>query len=91
MEYRITTPVTREMLATMLYRYYTEFQDKYVSTFAGLGSYPDGREVSEYARLTLGWAMQSQVLTPLEGMLRPQSAVSRGQLALALQALRRQP
>ena len=83
--------ITREMLATVLYRYYTDYYEKFVSSTVGLGTYPDGRNVESYARIPMGWALSTDVLTDLDGMLRPKGAVSRGQLALALQNISRLP
>lgn len=81
--------LTREMLATVLYRYYTDYCDGFVSTTVGLGTYQDGSAVASYARIPLGWSLSSGVLTEMDGLLRPKGAVSRGQLAVTLQILQR--
>ena len=79
--------VTREMLATVMYRYYTEVLEAYPDALAGLGSYADGNDVSDYARVSMGWAISAGILTETDGLLKPQSTVSRGQLAISLYAL----
>ena len=79
--------VTREMLATVLYRYYTDYCEGFVSTTVGLGTYRDGRDVSSYAKIPFGWSLSSGVLSEQDGMLHPAGAVSRGQLAIALRNL----
>ena len=83
--------LTREMMVTVLYRYYTEYYDKFVSNTVGLGTYPDGRDVESFARIPMGWALFTGVITELDGMLRPKGAVSRGQLALALKNINALP
>ncbi len=80
--------VTREMLATALYRYYIEYYGGFPESLAGLGSFQDGDTVSEYAQVPMGWAISTGVLTEQDGLLKPQSTVSRGQLAISLSALR---
>lgn len=82
--------VTREMLATAMFRYYTEYLGDFPKALVGLGSFPDGGTVAEYARLPMGWALSGDILTPQDGLTKPQSAVSRGQLALSLIALMEQ-
>ena len=77
------------MLATVLYRYFTDYRDGFVSTTVGLGTYQDGSDVASYARIPLGWSLSSGVLTEMDGLLRPKGAVSRGQLAVTLQILQR--
>ena len=79
--------VTREMLAAAMYRYYTEYSGGFPNTMMGLGTYPDGSAVSDYARTAMGWALSSGVMETMDGYLRPKATVSRVQLALALNAL----
>ena len=79
--------LTREMLSAVLYRYYT-WSGGEVLTLPGLGSFPDGGDVAGYARVPMSWALHAGILTDLEGRAAPGGAVSRGQLALALYALR---
>ncbi len=76
--------VSRQILALVLYSYYTDWYGGFPEALEGLGSYPDGAEVSGYARTAMGWAVSQDLIPPREGKLSPNSAVSRGQLALAL-------
>lgn len=81
--------LTRQMLATVLYRYYTDLLAHFVDNLTGLGSYPDGDQVAAYAKLPMGWALAAGVLQDKDGWLRPGSAVSRGELAETLTAFLR--
>ena len=80
--------LTREMLSTVLYRFYADYEDGFVSATVGLGTYRDGSAVASYARIPLGWALSADILSEQNGMLKPGGAVSRGQLALSLYRLR---
>lgn len=78
--------LTRQMLATALYRCYTQLYGGQVDALTGLGSFPDGNQAGDYAKTALGWALECGVLSPKDGYLRPQGAVSRGELAITLAA-----
>ena len=79
--------VSRQILALVLYRYYTDWYGGFPEALEGLGSYPDGAEVSGYARTAMGWAVSRDLIPPREGKLSPDAGVSRAQLALALHKL----
>ncbi len=81
--------ITREMLSAVLCRYFTLVLQGDIDALTGLGAFPDGGDVSRYAVLPMGWALHAGVLSPRDGVLRPKAAVSRGQLAVALAAIRR--
>lgn len=81
--------VTREMLATVLYRYYTQYSGLSPDSLTGTGAFPDGSAVADHAQVPMGWALSAGVLSPCQGELRPKSTVSRGDLALSLAVLRR--
>lgn len=49
-------PVTREQLVTMLYRYAQAIGTD-TKASAGLGSFPDGNSVSDYAKTAMQWAV----------------------------------
>lgn len=78
--------VTRQMLATVLYRYDTAYLGNIPGQLTGIGSYPDVDRVADYARLPLSWALSCGALTDADGLLKPQSLVSRGDACLALAA-----
>ena len=81
--------LTRQMLAAVLYRYYTGLREGFADALTGLGPYPDGDQVADYARMPMSWALAAGLLAPKDGMLRPDSAVSRGELAEILAAFLR--
>ncbi len=78
-------PLSREVLAGVLYHYYTDLCGLMVTKYVGLGPYPDSDAVSDFAELPLGWALSTGLLAEKDGMLRPQSTVSRGELAVTLE------
>lgn len=77
-------PLSREMLVTALYRCYTGLFGGEATKLMGLGPYPDGEQVSEYAKTPIRWALACGLIAPKDGALRPQSTVSRGELAVSL-------
>lgn len=77
-------PLERALLASILYRYYTDLCGYSVTKYVGIGPYPDSCDVSDDAKLPMGWALADGLLSEKEGLLRPQSTVSRGELAVAL-------
>ncbi len=81
--------VTREVLATALYRYYTLYAGGEVTSLTGTGSYRDGSDVSEYARIPMGWALNRGIISDTDGLLKPGALVSRSQLALCLWSLQK--
>ena len=81
--------LSRQMLTTVLYRYYTELWGGAVESLTGLGPYPDSAQVAQYAKMPMGWALAAGILQDKEGWLRPESAVSRGELAETLTAFLR--
>ena len=50
------TPITREQIAAILYRYAKEVEGADVSASAALDGFADAASVSAYARTPLGWA-----------------------------------
>lgn len=81
--------LSRQVLATVLYRYYTGLWGGSVERLTGLGSYADGGQVAQYAKMPLSWALAAGVVQDKEGLLRPEAAVSRGELAETLTAFLR--
>lgn len=78
-------PLSREVLSSVLYHYYTSLRGFTVTKYVGLGPYPDSDAVSDYANLPLGWALDQHLLLEKDGLLRPGSTVSRGDLAVTLE------
>lgn len=79
--------VTREQLATILYRY-SQQQGIDVSARADLQAFPDGAQVSAYAVEALSWAVAEGLVNgSREGdgiWLEPQSSATRAQVAAIL-------
>ena len=81
-------PVTREQVATMLWRY-MKAQGKDVSGSADLAAYADGSSVSGWAAEAMAWAVDAEVFGVGTDVLRPQDDMSRVEMAAT--AVRVQP
>ena len=81
-------PVTREQVATMLWRY-MKAQGKDVSGSADLAAYADGSSVSGWAAEAMAWAVDAEVFGVGTDVLRPQDDMSRAEMAAT--AVRVQP
>ena len=81
-------PVTREQVATMLWRY-MRAQGKDVSGSADLAAYADGSSVSGWAAEAMAWAVDAEVFGVGTDVLRPQDDMSRAEMAAT--AVRVQP
>ena len=76
-------PVTREQLATILWRQAGEPDGK-----GDLSDYPDGDEATDYAVPALEWAVDTGVLSGFgDGTLAPGGVLSRAMLAAMLQRM----
>lgn len=82
--YPSQSPLSRQMLASALCRYYTAVCGYEIQSLFGISSYPDSDQVSEPGNTPLRWALAENLLSVKNGMLRPQSTVSRGELAETL-------
>lgn len=71
--------VTREQLATMLYRYLGE-----PAVSGSLSGYPDTEKVSDWAAEAMNWAVQNKIITGMNGTLNPQGGATRSQLVTML-------
>lgn len=80
--------VTREQMATILYRY-AEYRGEDVSARADLSSYPDQKQVGGWAKAAFRWANAEGFITGanLEGqvLLNPKGKATRAELATVLQ------
>ena len=74
--------ITREQLATMLYRY---IGSPVVS--GSLSAYPDAGSVSDWAENALVWATQTGLVNGINGNLSPKTGATRAQLATMLMRL----
>ncbi len=76
--------ITREQLATILYRY-AQAKGYDVSASADLSGFPDAGDIQEYATQALSWAVAEGLLQGFEDdTLRPQGNATRAQIATIL-------
>ena len=68
--------ISREQLATMLYRY-AEKLEYDVSVTGNLNVFPDAGKVSQFAKSAMIWANGAGIITGDSGMLNPQGTVNR--------------
>lgn len=71
--------VTREQLATMLYRFAGSPE-----VTGDLSAYPDAGSVSDWAETALVWAVSTGLINGIDGSLSPETGASRAQLATML-------
>ena len=83
--FRPDAPVTREQLASILYRY-TRYRGLDVSAgeTADLSGYADVRAISDYALPAMRWACGVGILQGSNGKLQPSGLAARSQLAAML-------
>ena len=76
--------ITREQLATILFRY-AEAKGYDVSAQADLSGFPDAGDILPYAQEAMAWAVAEGLLQGFEdGTLRPQGNATRAQIATIL-------
>lgn len=74
--------VTREQAAVFLYRYVAEYLQQTPVQGADLSGFRDGDVVSDYAQMAVAWAVAEGFLEGYgDGLLGPQDAVTRAQMA----------
>ena len=74
------TAITREQLATILYRYTTEYKGKSVKS-GSLSSFSDADKVADFAKSAMEWAVGTGIITGDNGKLMPQGNATRAQAA----------
>ncbi len=83
-EFSPSGDLTREQLATVLYRY-AEGMGYDVSAQADLSGFPDAGDIQSYATEALSWAVAEGLLQGFEDdSLQPQSTATRAQIATIL-------
>lgn len=79
------TPITREMMLTILYRLTGEYLELDVSRAGDYLHFPDGPAVSDWARVAMAWGVGegliSGVGTEFGTFLQPQGSATRAQIA----------
>lgn len=77
-------PITREQLATFLYRY-NRHKGYFTLGFADLSTFPDAGSVSSYAKDAMSWANGAKLVNGTgDGRLNPSGGATRGQAAAIL-------
>ena len=76
--------ITREQLATMLYRYAKERGMVKADAQADLSAFADGANVSPDAAEAMRWAVASGIVNGMDGSLVPQGEATRAQMATML-------
>lgn len=74
------TPITREELATMLYRY----AGSPAASGEHLAGFADADEVSGWAADAMSWAVANGVINGRDGLLAPRSGATRAEMAAML-------
>ena len=83
--FRPDAPVTREQLASILYRYTLyRGQDVSAGETTSLTGYGDAQAVSSYALPAMRWACGTGILQGANGKLQPSGLATRAQLAAML-------
>ena len=83
--FRPDAPVTREQLASILYRYTLyRGQDVSAGETTSLSGYGDAQAVSSYALPAMRWACGTGILQGANGKLNPSGLATRAQLAAML-------
>ena len=82
--FRPNDSITREQLATFLYRY-NRHKGYFTLAFADLSTFPDVGQVSSYAKDALSWANGAKLVNGTsDGRLNPSGGATRGQAAAIL-------
>ena len=78
------TQITREQIATILYRY-AQYKQYGTSASASLSAFSDAAAVSTYAKAPLSWAVAEKLVNGTDGKLLPRASATRAQVAAILQ------
>lgn len=77
-------PLTREQMATMLYRY-AKYKGEDVSAVSELDEFPDKEAVSAFAYQAMSWAVERGLVKGDQGKLNPRNEVNRVVAATIIQ------
>ncbi len=76
--------ITREQLATILYRY-VEFKNYNLNKTTSLDKFTDGKQVTEYAKKAMSWAVATDLFSGKgNGILDPMGKATRAEVATLL-------
>ena len=83
--FRPEAPITRQEMATMLYRYWKLRGGKYTAKDDVLAGYQDRCEVADWALEAMSWTVQSGIIVGMTPTtLNPAGSATRAQVALVL-------
>ena len=72
--------ITREQLATMLWRYLGQPE----ASGDAVSAFPDASSVSDWAKDAMIWAVENGIINGSDGMLNPQTGATRAEMATML-------
>lgn len=75
--------ITREQLAAMMYRY-AKFKGYDTEKFASLAGFADGKQVSDWAKNAMQWAVAEGLMQGSDNQLTPAAPATRAQVAAIL-------
>ena len=78
------SPVTREQLAAMLFRYAVYNGMNAMTLAEYLGQFPDAGQVSDWAVSAMNWAVGQGLINGMDGKLAPKGSATRAQTAAIL-------
>ena len=76
--------ITREEMATVLYRYASAFGIDTSVADGSLGAFNDASSVSSWAEEAVRWAVDKGILRGIEGGIAPQNSLTRAEMATML-------
>lgn len=79
--------ITREQLATLLYRY-ANYKGYATSDTNDLSGFPDKENVSEFAQQAIQWAVGAGIISGDGGKINPSASASRAHVAMMLMRFR---
>ncbi len=81
--------VTREQMATMIYRYAKDYKGYKISANGDYSTFPDADGVQEFAKDAMKWAVENEIITgkTIDGVLvlDPQGSANRAECATIIQ------
>jgi len=81
--------VTREQMATMMYRYAKEYKEYEIRADGDCSTFPDAGDIQEFAKEAMKWAVGNGIITgkTVEGrlLLDPQGSANRAECATIIQ------
>ena len=78
-------PVTREQMATMLYRYAQTMGQGFQGMWYFLLDYPDAEQISDWADEAMHWCVMNGIIVGTDMGLEPKATATEDQLALILE------